>query len=90
MRDQQKINEELAKVLPLHAMELRESTDERKRVSEDWLRAERSAATTAVRAESARWQHDEVLPAEWPAGLLDRAAAAEAAEVDRGEAQLIE
>ena len=50
----------------------------------------RSQATSAARTDSARRQHDEVLPAERPAGLLDRAAVAEAAEVDHSEAQLIE
>jgi hypothetical protein len=47
-------------------------------------------ADSAVRGGSARRQHDEVLPAEWPTDLLDRAAVTEAAEVDRGEAQLLE
>lgn len=49
-----------------------------------------SVDASAVRADSARGQHDEVLPAQRPAGLLERAAVAEAAEVDRGEAQLVE
>jgi len=40
LRDQQKINEELANVLPLQARELRESIDERKRVSEDQRRVQ--------------------------------------------------
>ena len=40
LRDQQKINEKLAEVLPLQARELRESIDERKRVSEDQRRAQ--------------------------------------------------
>ena len=47
-------------------------------------------STSVVRADSARRQHDEVLPAERTAGLLDRAAVAEGAKIDRGEAQLIE
>jgi hypothetical protein len=50
----------------------------------------RPPATIAVRADSARGHHDEILAAEWPARLLDRAAVAEAAEVDSGEAKLIE
>jgi hypothetical protein len=40
LRDQQKINEGLAEVLPLQARELRESIDERKRLSEDQRRAQ--------------------------------------------------
>lgn len=40
LRDQQKINKTLAEVLPLQARELRESIDERKRLSENQRRAQ--------------------------------------------------
>jgi hypothetical protein len=71
LKDQQEINKALAEVLPLQARELRESIDERKRVSEDQRRAQANKVAAWFDFKSTSMGDGPPLMAGWGAKILN-------------------